>query len=103
MTRSRNREILARMPAYLGSNLIDRVKPAATLLARSDRPLEQANITRARLARKPIPAPSHIPTPRWQSRVPGDLRLPELWPRPDLLHVARLDLGLGPRDREALG
>jgi len=57
----RNREILARMPAYLGSNLIDRVKPAATLLARSDRPLEQANITRARLAGKPIPAPRPHP------------------------------------------
>ena len=45
----------------LGSNLIDRLKPAATLLARSDRPLEQANITRARLARKPIPAPRPHP------------------------------------------
>jgi hypothetical protein len=57
----RNREILARMPPYFGSNLIDRVKPAATLLARSDRPLEQANITRARLAGKPIPAPRPHP------------------------------------------
>jgi hypothetical protein len=57
----RNREILARMPPYLGSNLVDRVKPAATLLARSDRPLEQANITRARQAKKPIPLPRPHP------------------------------------------
>ncbi len=85
------------MPPYFGSNLIDRVKPAATLLARSDRPLEQANITRARLAGKPIPAPRpHPRTPLTAVRVLGDLRLPKFRPRPDLLHVARLDLGLGP-------
>jgi hypothetical protein len=57
----RNREILAQMQPYFGSCLIDRVKPAATILARSDRPLEQANITRARLAGKPIPAPRPHP------------------------------------------
>ena len=34
----RNREILERMPPFFGSNLIDRVKPAATLLARSTGP-----------------------------------------------------------------
>ena len=35
----KNRQILARMPAFRGTNLIDRLKPAATLLGRSDRPL----------------------------------------------------------------
>ncbi len=52
----RNREILARMPMFTGTNLIDRLKPAATLLGRSDRILEQADVTRARLAGRPIPA-----------------------------------------------
>ena len=52
----RNREILARMPMFTGTNLIDRLKPAATLLGRSDRLLEQADVTRARLAGRPIPA-----------------------------------------------
>ena len=35
----RNREILARMPPFYGTNLTDRLKPAATLLGLSDHPL----------------------------------------------------------------
>ncbi len=57
----RNREILARMPMFTGTNLIDRLKPAATVLGVSDRPLEQANITRAKLAGNPVPAPRPRP------------------------------------------
>jgi hypothetical protein len=51
----RNRDILARLPMFTGTNLIYRLKPAATLLGISDRPLEQADITRAKLAGAPIP------------------------------------------------
>ena len=36
---ARNREILDRMPPFYGTNLTDRLKPAATLLGVSDRPL----------------------------------------------------------------
>jgi hypothetical protein len=35
----KNREILARMPPFYGTNLTDRLKPAATLLGVSDHPL----------------------------------------------------------------
>jgi hypothetical protein len=62
----RNREILARLPMFTGTNLIDRLKPAATVLGISDRPLEQANITRAKLAGTPVPFPRPRPI-----RVPG--------------------------------
>src|SRR5205807_9479775 len=39
---ARNRDILARMPAFHGTNLIDRLKPAATVLGVTDRPLTKA-------------------------------------------------------------
>jgi len=35
----RNRAILEKMPIFYGCNLVDRLKPAATILGRSDRPL----------------------------------------------------------------
>ncbi|MFI5454517.1 MAG: glutamine amidotransferase [Isosphaerales bacterium] len=35
----RNRQVLDRMPAFSGTNLTDRLKPAATVLGLSDRPL----------------------------------------------------------------
>ena len=66
-TPRRNREILARMPMFTGTNLIDRLKPAATLLGISDRLLEQADVTRARLAGRPIPAAR----PRRSNRMAG--------------------------------
>ena len=53
----RNREVLARMPAFTGTNLIDRLKPAATLLGQSDRLLEGADVTRARARRQAAAAP----------------------------------------------
>jgi uncharacterized membrane protein len=39
-----NREILARMPAFSGTNLIQRLKPGATLLGLSDRPINPVGI-----------------------------------------------------------
>jgi hypothetical protein len=57
----RNRAILARMPMFGGTNLVYRIKPAATVLGITDRPLEQADVTRARLARRPIPPTRPIP------------------------------------------
>jgi len=51
----RNRQILARLPMFGGTNLIDRLKPAATLLGTSDRPLDGADVERAKLAGRPIP------------------------------------------------
>jgi len=51
----RNREILARLPMFGGSNLIDRLKPAATLLGTADRPLSRADVERMKLAGRPIP------------------------------------------------
>jgi hypothetical protein len=38
----RNREVLARMPAFGGTNLVDRLKPAAIVLGVADRPLVPA-------------------------------------------------------------
>lgn len=58
----RNREILARMPAFTGAILIDRLKPAATLLGSSDRVLEGADVTRARHEGRPIPPQRPRPT-----------------------------------------
>jgi hypothetical protein len=52
---ARNRAILAQMPAFTGAILIERLKPAATLLGSADRFLEGADVTRARLAGKPMP------------------------------------------------
>jgi uncharacterized membrane protein len=40
----RNAAILARMPWFYGTNLIDRVKPGATVLGVSDRPLPRAGV-----------------------------------------------------------
>jgi uncharacterized membrane protein len=40
----RNREVLARMPPFTGTNLIQRLKPAATLLGLSDRPIQVVGI-----------------------------------------------------------
>jgi uncharacterized membrane protein len=37
--RERNRAILEKMPVFYGCNLVDRLKPAATVLGKSDRPL----------------------------------------------------------------
>jgi len=51
----RNREVLARLPMFGGSNLIDRLKPAATLLGTSDRPLSRAEVERAKLAGRSMP------------------------------------------------
>jgi hypothetical protein len=60
---ARNREILARMPAFTGAILIDRLKPAATLLGSSDRFLEGVDVTRARHDRRPIPPQRPRPNP----------------------------------------
>ena len=62
-----NGEILARLPMFGGTNLVNRLKPAATLLGTSDRILESADVTRARQAGRPIP-PSR---PRPMSRPGG--------------------------------
>ena len=43
--------------------MIDRLKPAATLLGSADRLLEGADVTRARLARRPIPPQMPHPNP----------------------------------------
>ncbi|MFI5454521.1 MAG: hypothetical protein ACHRXM_03635 [Isosphaerales bacterium] len=51
----RNREVLARLPMFTGTNLVDRLKPAATLLGISDRTLQGADVVRAELAGRPIP------------------------------------------------
>ena len=40
----RNRQILARMPAFHGTNLTDRLKPGATVLGVSDQPLAGAGV-----------------------------------------------------------
>jgi uncharacterized membrane protein len=40
----RNREVLSRMPQFHGTNLTDRLKPAATALGFSDRPLVGSNV-----------------------------------------------------------
>jgi hypothetical protein len=61
---ARNRAILARLPMFGGTNLLYRVKPAATVLGISDRPLEQADVTRAREAGRPIPPTRPIPRRR---------------------------------------
>jgi hypothetical protein len=39
-----NRRLLERMPPFLGTNLIRRLKPAATALAYSDRPLQRVGV-----------------------------------------------------------
>jgi hypothetical protein len=44
----RNREVLARLPGFTGAILIEKLKPAATLLGSSDRLLEGADVTRAK-------------------------------------------------------
>jgi len=61
---ARNRAILSGMPMFGGTNLVYRLKPAATVLGISDRPLEQANVTRAREAKRPIPPSRPIPKRR---------------------------------------
>ena len=53
-----------------GTNLVDRLKPAATLLGTSDRILESADVTRARQAGRPIP-PSR-PRPMRRAGGPAD-------------------------------
>jgi hypothetical protein len=73
----RNREILDRMPMFTGSNLIYRLKPAATLLGVSDRPLEQADITRAKLAGRPIPP--ERPRPKRTARSGPGFVLPVIF------------------------
>ena len=60
----RNREVLARMPMFTGTNLIYRLKPAATVLGLSDRYLEQADITRAKLATPRFPPSASVPRTR---------------------------------------
>jgi uncharacterized membrane protein len=40
----KNRQVLDRMPAFTGSNLIERLKPAATALGYSDRPLPSVGV-----------------------------------------------------------
>src|SRR5262249_42886850 len=40
----RNRQVLARMPGFHGTNLTDRLKPAATVLGITDRPLPGAGV-----------------------------------------------------------
>jgi uncharacterized membrane protein len=43
----KNRAILDRLPIFLGLNLVDRVKPGATVLGLTDRPLPGAGVTTA--------------------------------------------------------
>ena len=74
---ARNRAILQKMPVFYGCNLVDRLKPAATILGQSDRPLLSVGKRRSFVR--------------------------ELRPGPHLRHVDRHDTRLGPRIRELMG
>jgi hypothetical protein len=60
----KNREIIARMPPFHGTNLTDRLKPAATLLGLSDRPIGGAsNIMLPQGAIQTTKQPRRTPSP----------------------------------------
>ena len=65
---TRNREILGRMPPFYGTNLTDRLKPAATLLGVSDRPLAGM---RANNATRPGQSPAQVGTPIFSAQPYG--------------------------------
>ena len=99
----RNREVLERMPMFDGSNLTDRLKPAATVLGLSDRSLNRPT-SRGRNWRQGRfrPERQRRENPDGTSAIPC-LLVPELRPRANVCHVDRHDRGLGPRIREEAG
>ena len=69
----KNREILNRMPPFYGSNLTDRLKPAATLLGLSDHPLAGLTTPQpSRIGQRPSPsAPKLSGTPIFSAQPFG--------------------------------